>query len=91
MDIFPLGCVFAYTLTGGKHPFGDDPEDRPNRIRKKKAHKLVQEDFKEPYSNDNDKAIRLIKSLLDTNPRKRPIAEDVLNDIFSNQEEIGKV
>ena len=22
-DIFSLGCVFAYTLSGGKHPFGE--------------------------------------------------------------------
>ena len=32
VDIFSLGCVFAYTLTGGKHPFGVEGDERTNRI-----------------------------------------------------------
>ena len=35
-DIFPLGCVIAYSLSGGSHPHGSYPEKRVSRIRKKK-------------------------------------------------------
>lgn len=37
VDIFPLGCIFAYTLSGGKHPFGEDAHNRFIRIIKKTA------------------------------------------------------
>ena len=33
VDVFSLGCVFCYVLTGGKHPFGDDYYDRIQNIR----------------------------------------------------------
>ena len=34
VDIFPLGLIIAFTLSGGFHPFGDRTEMRSNRIRK---------------------------------------------------------
>ena len=36
VDIFPLGCLFGYTLSGGKHPFGDSPLEQTMRILEKK-------------------------------------------------------
>jgi len=33
VDIFSLGCVVSYTLSGGKHPFGDDPIECMFRIK----------------------------------------------------------
>lgn len=88
-DIFPLGCVFAYTVSGGKHPFGEDPDERPNRIKKNKPMVLVQEDLKIPHSNDGGVAIDLIKWLLDVNPNSRPTAEDILKDRFFESERKG--
>lgn len=36
VDIFPLGFIFGYTLSKGKHhPFGDDPDKRSIRIKEK--------------------------------------------------------
>lgn len=50
---------------------------------------LVQDDLKTPYSSDGGMAIELIKSLLDTNPRNRPTAKDVLKDSFFESERKG--
>ena len=33
-DIFPLGLIFCFTLSGGRHPFGEDVRDRNARIQK---------------------------------------------------------
>lgn len=49
VDIFPLGCIFAYTLSGGKHPFGDEPDLRIGRIKRKEAIVFTKEDLKGPY------------------------------------------
>ncbi len=83
VDIFPLGCVFAYTLTdGGKHPFGDDDHLRRQiRIIDQEPILLSSEDLKKSYSND-DEAFELIQSLVEMNPENRPIADEVLNHPF---------
>ncbi len=46
VDIFPLGCIFAYTLTGGKHPFGEKNNERIIRITGKQPMILIQDDLK---------------------------------------------
>jgi len=81
VDIFSLGCVFAYTLTGGKHPFGVERDERTNRIKNKEAMVLVSKDFKKPYSSDRI-AMILIKQTLDMDPTKRPTAIEVFNHDF---------
>jgi len=48
VDIWALGCIFGYTLSGGKHPFGEDPDNRSVQIKTKKPMLRV---FKE--TNDN--------------------------------------
>lgn len=30
VDIFSLGCVFYYVISGGKHPFGDSLRRQAN-------------------------------------------------------------
>lgn len=52
VDIWALGCIFRYTLSGGKHPFGDDPDNRAVLIKEKKSTLMVREDLKGAYSND---------------------------------------
>lgn len=84
VDIFPLGCIFGYTLSGGKHPFGfenDDSCDLAVRIKNKKSMLLVQEDLKEPYSSEGS-AFELIQTMVDMNPKKRPTADKILMDVF---------
>ena len=87
VDIFPLGCVFFYTLTGGHHPFGDSLEDIATRIRKKKPMHVNLHDMNEYYSNINDSGFELIKSMVEMDPSKRPTAAEILkNTFFANQE-----
>lgn len=81
MDIFPLGCIFAYTLSGGKHPFGEKEDERAVRIRNKEPMSMVETDLKEPYSKEGV-AFELIKSMLATDPPKRPAAGNVLYRSF---------
>jgi len=82
VDIFPLGLIFVYTLSkGNKHPFGDDPDGRVWRIKNKESMKMIRNDLKEPYS-ENDEAFNLIKSMLVMNPDERPTVQDILNSLF---------
>lgn len=82
VDIFSLGCIFAYAMTGGKHPFGDHPIKRSFMIMEKMSIILVPEDLEKPYSNNSSIAFELIHSLLDMEPEKRPTALQVLNHAF---------
>jgi len=77
-DIFPLGCNYYYTLTGGRHPFGDDYIVRLMRIRNKERAFLEKGDFKKPYCNDGDEALNLIDSMLNMEPEDRPTAGQIL-------------
>jgi len=81
VDIFPLGCIFAYTLTGGKHPFGDDPYKRIVGIKDKQPMLMVQQDLLKPYSG-NVKAFQLVMSMLEIDPSKRPTAQNILEDVL---------
>lgn len=78
VDIWALGLIFAYTLSkGNKHPFGDESNERIFRIKRKEPMLMVQEDLKVPYSRDGV-AFRLIQSMLEMDPSKRPTATDIL-------------
>lgn len=76
VDIFPLGCIFAYTLNGGKHPFGDDADERSYKIKNQISMQLVLDDSK------NDSAFELIQSMIEFEPQKRPTSEQVLSHSF---------
>lgn len=81
IDIFPLGCLFGYTLTGGKHIFGDNPLRQQIRIEDKLPMILVLEDL-EPHLKDATSAFELIKSMAEIEASKRPTAEEVLNHSY---------
>lgn len=83
VDVFPLGCIFGYTLSEQMHhPFGDDPDERSVQIRKKLGPMwLTIEDMKEPYSN-NCVALELIQSMIKMRPEERPATETILNHPF---------
>lgn len=86
VDIFPLGCVFAYTLTGGKHPFGDEVLSRSLRMKNKEEMLLTVDHFtnKNP-DHDFREAFYLIRSMVDMDPVKRPTAGQALNHVFFSQ------
>nr|BAJ34050.1 unnamed protein product [Eutrema halophilum] len=78
VDMFSLGCVLFYTITGCKHPFGDDLE-RDVNIVKNKVDLFPVEHV--PEASD------LISRLLNPNPGLRPSATEVLvHPMFWNSE-----
>ncbi len=83
-DIFPLGCVFSYMITGGKHPFGDDKKARENRIKRKEKMVMVPEDLMGFLNTENDvvAAYKLIQAMVEMEPVKRLTAEQVLQHDF---------
>lgn len=82
VDIFALGCIFGYTLSvGGKHPFGDDIDDRIYFVKRGLPMILTNQDLKGRYSGDGI-SFRLIKSMLNMEPAYRPTALEILNDAF---------
>ena len=88
-DIFPLGLIIAFTLSGGLHPFDVDPPNdeetnqkkiqrikkRNERIRKGEPMTLIFDQLKE----DDRLAFDLIQSMLNcSEPNERPSAAKVL-------------
>ncbi|KAM2190894.1 hypothetical protein TB1_026140 [Malus domestica] len=68
VDMFSLGCLLFYCITGGRHPFGDQLERDINIVRNQKDLSLVEH---------IPEAIDLISCLLDPKPDKRPKASEV--------------
>lgn len=81
VDIFPLGCVFAYTLTRGQHPFGNDQYERMLRIKNREPMLLVQGDLKKTSCHDR-LAFALIRAMVNMDPAARPHVNDILNHEF---------
>ncbi|KAL1225547.1 Serine/threonine-protein kinase/endoribonuclease IRE1a [Cardamine amara subsp. amara] len=78
VDMFSLGCVFFYSITGCKHPFGDDLERDVNIVNNKVDLFLVEH---VPEASD------LICRLLNPSPDLRPSATEVLvHPMFWNSE-----
>ncbi|PSS00370.1 Endoribonuclease [Actinidia chinensis var. chinensis] len=70
VDMFSLGCVLFYCITGGRHPFGDRLE-RDINIVKNNADLFLVEYIPE--------AVDLFSRLLDPNPELRLKASEVFN------------
>ncbi|XP_011658077.1 serine/threonine-protein kinase/endoribonuclease IRE1a isoform X2 [Cucumis sativus] len=69
VDLFSLGCVLFFCITGGRHPFGDSLERDVNIVNNKMNLLLV----------DNiPEVVDLICRLLNPNPGLRPKASKVL-------------
>ncbi|RPA81726.1 hypothetical protein BJ508DRAFT_345750 [Ascobolus immersus RN42] len=78
IDIFSLGCVFYYVLSGGSHPFGDDRIMRePNIVRG--TYDLRALDYIQPTGVE---ARDLISRMIARNPKERPDANTVLMHPF---------
>ena len=88
VDIFPLGLIFAFTLSGGRHPFDVDPPNdeetneekiqrsmkRNERIRKGEPMTLTVDQL----NKDDRLAFDLIQSMLSANPNERPSTDKLL-------------
>ncbi|CAN1163079.1 Serine/threonine-protein kinase/endoribonuclease IRE1a [Linum perenne] len=70
VDLFSLGCVLFFCITGGKHPFGDSIERDVNIVNDRKDLFLIE---------SIPEAVDLLSSLLDPIPDKRPKAEEVVD------------
>ncbi|XP_020530004.1 serine/threonine-protein kinase/endoribonuclease IRE1a isoform X2 [Amborella trichopoda] len=70
MDIFSLGCVLFFCMTGGRHPFGE-PLERDFNITKNQYDLFVVEHIPE--------AIDLFARMLHPDPEMRPKAGEVLH------------
>ena len=85
VDLFPLGCIFFFVLSKGKHPFSEklvsewDEEELDkiiNRIKQQSTPVLKAEE-------DNvQAALRLIETMLHSDPDQRPTASRVRNDSY---------
>lgn len=69
VDLFTLGCLLFFCLTGGQHPFGDSFERDMNIVKNQKDLFLIE---------NISEAVDLVSRLLDPNPSLRPKAVDVL-------------
>ncbi|KAL5706089.1 non-specific serine/threonine protein kinase [Ranunculus cassubicifolius] len=70
VDLFSLGCVLFYCMTGGKHPFGDQFERDTNIVKNRVDLFLV---------DHIPEALDIISRLLDPEPESRPAARDMLS------------
>ena len=61
--MFSLGSVLYFCITGGCHPFGDDPNQRSESILQNKVNLSQVEDIPEAFD--------LISLLLSPNPESR--------------------
>lgn len=73
VDLFSLGCLLFFCVTGGKHPYGDSIERDVNIVNDRKDLFLVE---------NIPEAVDLFSNLLNPNPDMRPKVMDVLHHPF---------
>ena len=82
MDVFALGLVFAFVLTGGSHAFGIEKEEIVLNIKKKKPMSFTIQQLKDATDGAAAGIYELISSMLSFNPEERPSATSVFNYTF---------
>ena len=84
LDIFPTGCLMFFSMTDGKHPFGEHLIRREiNILDNKPDLSALKRDCK-VYEN-------LIRSMISNDPKSRPTAKDALECFKSLSEKPGTV
>lgn len=82
-DIFPLGLNIYFIFTNGKHPFGDDCRFWDTNIIKGDRPDLSEIPIiPEPHTGKLDQLITLLETMLNENYKKRPTAQEVLENNF---------
>ena len=95
-DIFPLGCIFGFVLSNGKHPFcqtlipnwtPEETERVIDTIKLQEAIPVVLKttDFVHTAMEQGKQALRLMQEMLNYDRMKRPTATEILkNEYFSS-------
>lgn len=78
IDIFSLGCVYFYILTGGNHPFGDRYLREGNIIKGEYDLSILVNSC--PL--DKVELMDLISSMINHNPRLRPDTHEIMKHPF---------
>lgn len=73
IDVFGLGCVFYYVLCGGVHPFGA-VHDRERNI--------IDGNYDLALLQNHPDAVDLISRMIDSDPTRRPTANEILAHPF---------
>ncbi|KAL7748746.1 bifunctional endoribonuclease/protein kinase ire1 [Sorochytrium milnesiophthora] len=77
IDIFSLGCLFYYVLTGGDHPFGDRYSREINILRNQ--YSLDRLDI---LGDDSDIARDMISRMIHPDPALRPSTDALISSPF---------
>ena len=86
MDRYALGLLIAFSLSGGRHPFGRLGFDKISvKIRTKISITLTATKLK-LAGQMAVQVFQLIKKLLNVDPSKRPTLQQVLDHPFLNQQ-----
>lgn len=81
-DIFSLGCVWHYIVTGGNHPFGKYPSTR--------KYNIINENFNEMSINKGHSFHGLIKKML-SGPSVRPTIDVIIQHLDNRKYLINKL
>ncbi|EJU01341.1 hypothetical protein DACRYDRAFT_79919 [Dacryopinax primogenitus] len=73
VDIFALGCLFYYTLSGGEHPYGDRFSREANILKNEKSLTWL-----DKLGEEGLEAEDLIGQMLEPDPSARPSTDDCL-------------
>lgn len=76
VDVFAAGCVVSFVLTGGHHPFGDEPYRRDGNIVTGRPTLASLEALNLP------EAVDIVKKMVDPVASNRPSAEEAVRHPF---------
>ena len=82
IDIFPLGCIFAFTINEGAHPFGSRSGEIDYNIRNNQP--VIFNFVDEDLDQDKIAILHIINKMLDPDPTKRPTAANIFNSKYFN-------
>ena len=89
VDIFSMGCVFYYVITGGYHPFSDahDETDKQKRQLNIEADMSSLKHLFDLENSSNLIAYDLVSSMINKDPNRRPsAAKALLHPLFWNSD-----
>ena len=89
MDLFSLGCVMAFSLSGGKHPYGPVKEQRILNIWTKQEIVITVHDLKPVGGASAEEMLSLLNSLMNANTDARPSASEVLSHVALRKDQVN--